>query len=270
MRKYFQRHIAITGEHGSWVFLLSPLLIGLFAGKNWSTISIYLFFAALAGFLVRHPITIVVKIYSSRRPKRDLPAALFWISIYSIFGLLMVFGLILRGFGYLLYLAIPGMLVFTWHLYLVSQRSERRKIGIEVVASGVLALAAPAGYWIGIGHPDYMGYWLWILTWLQSAASIVYAYARLDQRAWDNVPKLTERLQHGRRAILYTSFNLLFLLPLTFTRMLSPWILVPFLLQWLETLWGTVNPAVGLKPTAIGFRQLAVSTLFTIFFILAW
>ncbi len=270
MRKYFQRHIALTGEHGSWVFLLSPLLIGLFAGKNWSVISIYLFFAALAGFLVRHPITITVKIYSSRRSKRDLPAALFWIFIYSAFGLLMVVGLILRGFGYLLYLAIPGMLVFTWHLYLVSQRSERRKIGIEVVASGVLALAAPAGYWIGLGYPDNMGWWLWMLTWLQSAASIVYAYARLDQRAWDKVPPLVERLQHGRRAILYTSFNLLFLLPLIFIRILSPWIFVPFMLQWIETLWGTANPAVGLKPTAIGFRQLAVSILFTIFFILAW
>jgi hypothetical protein len=28
----FVRHIALPQDHGSWVFLLSPLLIGLFAG----------------------------------------------------------------------------------------------------------------------------------------------------------------------------------------------------------------------------------------------
>jgi len=270
MRNYFQRHIALTSEHGSWVFLLSPLLIGLFAGKNWSTISIYLFFAALSGFLVRHPITILVKVYSGRRPKRDIPAARFWIVVYSALGLLMIFGLILRGFSYLLFLTIPGMLVFAWHLHLISQRSERRKIGIEVVASGVLALAAPAGLWIGIGYPDNIGWWLWILTWLQSASSIVYAYARLEQRGWEKVPPVAKRLKSGRRAILYTSFNLLFVLILSLTRVLSPWLWIPFSLQWLETLWGTANPAVGLKPTTIGFRQLAVSTLFTIAFILTW
>lgn len=270
MRKYFQRHIALPSEHGSWVFLLSPLLIGLFAGKNWSIISSYLFFAALAGFLVRHPITVAVKVYSGRRPRRDLPAARFWTVLYGAFSLVMILGLALRGFGYILYLAIPGMLVFAWHLRLISQRTERGKIGIEVVASGVLALAAPAGLWIGVGYPDKMGWWLWALTWLQSAASIVYAYTRLEQRTWDVAPSLADRLQRGRRAILYTSFNLLFVLILSLTRILPPWLFVPYMLQWSETLWGLIKPAVGLRPTTIGFRQLAVSTLFTMAFILTW
>jgi hypothetical protein len=33
---------------------------------------------------------------------------------------------------------------------------------------------------------------------------------------------------------------------------------------------GTLRPAVGYKPTAIGIRQLVVSTLFTILFIITW
>ena len=67
MRKYFRRSIAITNEHGSWVFLLSPLLIGIFAGGHWSTPLIYLIIASLAGFLIRQPIAIAVKVYSGRR-----------------------------------------------------------------------------------------------------------------------------------------------------------------------------------------------------------
>ncbi len=270
MSTFFRRSIAITNEHGSWVFLLSPLLIGLFAGKSWSMPTLYLIVAALCAFLVRHPITIAVKAYSGRRSKRDLPAARFWIIIYGALGLLMFLGLVLRGFGFLIYLALPGIPVFAWHLYLVSKRSERRQMGIEIIASGVLALAAPAGYWIGVGSIDSIGWLLWGLTWLQSAASIVYAFLRLEQRGWDEIPDLKVRFQRGARALLYTSFNLTSVVVLTFARFLSPWLFLPYLLQWLETLWGISNPAVGVKPTTIGFRQLAVSIVFTALFILTW
>ena len=270
MRKYFHRNIAITNEHGSWVFLLSPLVIGIFAGANWSTPLTYLIIAALSGFLIRHPITIAVKVHAGRRPRKDLPAARFWILVYGAIGLLMVVGLVLRGFGYVLYLAIPGIPVFGWHLWLVSRRAERRQAGVEIVASGVLALSAPAAYWISVGGTDPLGWWLWGLTWLQSAASIVYAYLRLEQRTWREIPPLKTCLKSGRRAILYSSFNLLLTGILAIWGWLPPWIFIPYALQWGETLWGTLNPAVGVKPTLIGLRQLIVSTLFTILFIITW
>ncbi|RMD59526.1 prenyltransferase, partial [Candidatus Parcubacteria bacterium] len=86
----FRRHIALPQEHGSWVFLLSPLLIGLFAGENITTASLYLSVAALAAFLLRQPVSITVKAYTGRRPRRDLPAARFWMSIYGLIALLAV------------------------------------------------------------------------------------------------------------------------------------------------------------------------------------
>ena len=182
----------------------------------------------------------------------------------------MVFGLVVRGFGYLLYLALPGIPVFGWHLWLVSRRAERRQAGVEIIASGVLALSAPAAYWISVGSPDVVGWWLGVLTWLQSAASIVYAYLRLEQRDWDEIPPKNIRLKFGRRAILYTSFNLGITLVLSIPGWLPPLIFIPYLLQWGETLWGTLNPAIGINPTRIGLRQLMVSTLFTILFIITW
>jgi len=270
MRQYFRRHIAITNEHGSWVFLLSPLLIGLFAGRNWSMPHLYLVVAALAGFLIRHPIVIAVKAYSGRRSKQDLPVARFWIIVYGIVGLLMIIGLGLRGYGYLLYLALPGLPVFGWHLWLVSRKAERRQAGVEIIASGVLALTAPAAYWISVGAPDATGWWLWGLTWLQSAASIVYAYLRLEQRLWTERPALRDRLRFGRRALLYTSFNLVLTVILSIAGFLPPWLFIPYAIQWLETLWGTIKPAIGVKPTQIGLRQLIISTIFTILFIICW
>ena len=269
-KRIFRRHIALTNEHGSWVFFLSPLLVGLFVGGSFSIASIFLVCGTLAGFLVRQPITVLVKIRSKRRSRRDQPAALFWVTVYSAVGLLMVIGLILQGFGRILLLGLPGVLIFIWHLYLVSKRSERRQMGVEIVASGVLALAAPAAIWIGRGELGVVGIWVWFVLWLQSAASIVYAFLRLDQRELARVPDLKSRLKMGWRALLYVTFNLLVVSGLSLAGLFPRLLFLPFGLQWAETLWGTINPAVGWRPNAIGIRQLIISSLFTALFILLW
>lgn len=267
---YLVRQAALPSEHGAWVFLLSPLLIGLFAGGRLTTASLYLIVAALAAFLIRQPLTIATKTFSGRRSRRDLPASLFWMSVYALIGLAALTGLIWLGFGYLLVLALPGAPVFIWHLYLVSQRAERRQLGVELVGSGVLALAAPAAYWVGLGRADAAGWWLFALAWLQSAASIVYAYLRLEQRELKSIPSTQVKLGMARRALLYTGFNTTLALVFGAMGLLPAWIFLPYLLQFAETVWGSINPAVGYKPTTIGFRQLAVSSLFTLVFILTW
>jgi hypothetical protein len=93
---------------------MSPLIIGLFAGGRWSMPCIYLVVAALAGFLIRQPLTIAAKALSGRRSREELPAACLWAALYAAIGCLHLCGLVLRGFSYLLYLAIPGVLVFAW------------------------------------------------------------------------------------------------------------------------------------------------------------
>ncbi len=269
-RSLFRRHIALPTDHGSWVFLLSPLLIGLFAGGRWTPAILPLVVAALAAFFLRQPVTIAVKAYSGRRSRSDLPAAVFWILIYGLIGLLASAILLALGLWYLLVLALPAAPVFGWHLHLVSRREERRQLGVEIVGSGVLALAAPAALWVTLGLADPRGWWLWALTWFQSAASIVYAYLRLEQRELIIAPELPVRLKMARRALLYTTFNLLAVIAFSFIGYLPrllPW---PYALQWAETVWGTLRPAVGVRPTLIGIRQLIVSSLFTLLFILTW
>jgi hypothetical protein len=267
---YLRKQIYLPQDHGSWVFLFSPLLVGLFAGGQFSLTSLYLVIAAIAAFLLRQPVTMAVKVYSGRRPTSDLPAIRFWILVYGLIILLALTGLILAGAGYILFLAVPGVPVFAWHLWLVSRREERRKINIEIIGTGVLALAAPAAYWIGIGHYDAMGWWLWVLTWLQNAASIVYAYLRLEQREWKLTPPRSMLWKSGRRAFAYTTFNLLLTLVLGLASVLPSLLFLPYLVQWSETLWGIFNPAVRWKPVRIGTRQLIVSLLWTVLFIITW
>lgn len=267
----FKRQIALPQDHGSWVFILSPLLVGLFSGRSFSLASISLVLAAMVAFLIRQPITMAVKAYAGRRPRTDLSAARFWIVLYGIVIILALIGLIFQGFSYLLILAIPGTLIFAWHLWLVSRREERRQAGVEILATGVLSLAAPAAYWVGQGRYDPTGWWLWALVWAQSAASIVYAYLRLEQRGWKSIPSQRQRFIAGQRSLLYTGFNFFAALVLAWgTDLIPPWIFIPYLLQTLETLWGIEHPAAGWKPTRIGIRQLIVSTLWTLLFITTW
>lgn len=272
MRDYFKKQIALPQDHGSWVFILSPLLVGIFAGGNFTFAAFNLVLAAMSAFMMRQPTTVLVKAYSGRRPKSDLAAARFWLLIYGGIASLALLGLMLQGFGFFLLLAVPGVVVFGWHLKLVSQRAERKQAGVEVIATGVLALAAPAAYWVGIGRYDPPGWWLFLWVWLQSAASIVYAYLRLDQRELkqDQAAGLerSELWKMGKRALLYTTFNLIASLILGLAKLIPFFIFIPFLVQWLETLWGITHPSIGWKPVRIGIRQLAVSTMWTLLFIL--
>ena len=224
----------------------------------------------LAAFLIRQPVIIAVKAYSGRRSKADLPAARFWLIVYSLICIIGLTILFLNGYASLLYLAIPGIPVFAWHLWLVSRRKERRQAGVEILGSGVLALSAPAAMWVGSETADPIGWLLFLLTWLQSAASIVYAYLRLEQRDLKSLPPVSTRWRMATRALLYTSFNLAIVTGASLAGITPGFLFIPFALQWLETIYGTLHPAIGMKPTRIGLRQLAVSSSFTLLFILFW
>lgn len=274
MHSYLKKQVALPQDHGSWVFILSPLLIGVFTSGSFQLPSAYLVIAAMTAFLIRQPVTVMVKALSGRRSAADLVPARFWLLIYGILAAAALTGLILSGNGYILYLAIPGAPVFAWHLWLVSKRQERKQENVEVIATGVLALAAPAAYWVGIGGYNPSGWWLWLFTWLQSAASIVYAYLRLSQRDISQeqaaVKSRGEWWQMGQRALMYTSFNVILSFGLGVFQYIPFWIFIPFLLQWLETLWGINHPAVGWRPVRIGMRQLIISILWTVAFIVFW
>ncbi|RME90206.1 MAG: hypothetical protein D6770_02990, partial [Anaerolineae bacterium] len=97
-----------------------------------------------------------------------------------------------------------------------------------------------------------------------------YAYLRLEQRALPEVPERSARWKMGGRALLYASFNLGLSLTLGLLGEVPSGLFLPYLLQWAEVLWGITHPAVGVRPTRIGVRQLIVSTLFTVLFILTW
>jgi hypothetical protein len=265
----FNRQVAWPADHGTWAFFLAPLLIGLAAGGRAVVPSAYLVAAALAGFLLRQPITIAIKILSRRRPRRDLTAAIVWSTFYLSIALLHLVGLALRGFGFVLVLAIPGIAVFAWHLALVARRDERGRKEVEILGAGVLALSAPACYWIGAGHFEANGWILWVLCWIFSTMSIVHVHARLEQRQPAETSPESLRAP-ARRALRTNSVLLAAVVVATFLSATSPLLPLPFLVQWSETAQAAFTFRAAPKPTSIGMRQLVVSAVATALFIVVW
>ena len=269
-RTLFQRHIAVPIEHGSWVFLLGPILVGLVVSGGLTSNQGWVILAALAGFFFRQPLTILVKVMSGRRPPKERTPALFWMGVYGIIGLIAILGMLSRGLGFLVVLALPALPVLFWHLWLVSRREERRKPIVEIAGSGVLGLAAPAVYWAGIGEVNLSGWMLWLLLWLQAIGSILYAYLRLNQREWKNSPPLADRIRAARTALLVCGASFAVVGVFSFAGILPPMLPLAYLIQLVQAVWGALKPAVGVKPVAIGVRQLLVSTLFMLVFAFVW
>jgi len=93
---------------------------------------------------------------------------------------------------------------------------------------------------------------------------------RLEQRKWKSVPSISARFEAGFRAIGYSVFNLFLSISLCLFYLIPGIVWIAFLLQASEAIWGTIYPAVGAKPVAVGIRQLIVTILFTILFIITW
>jgi len=265
IRRVFRKHYALPTEHGSWIWWFGPFVIGAAAAGAFPPVLWLLFLTAFAAFLSRQPIALLVKVASGRRPASDRLPALVWAAIYGALVLLGLAELAALGFGQLLLLlAAPAVLVFAWHLWLVSRRAERGQMGVELVGAGVLALTAPAAYWVA-GGPDSSTAWiLWLLCWFQSAASIVLVYLRLDQRRWVAVPSPAERGRAGRRVLAYHLFNLLAAALLAGLQVVPGMVPVAFGLMLADAIDGILRPSIGARPTSIGMRQLAASAFFVV------
>jgi len=97
------KHISIPSEHGAWIFLLSPLMIGLLLG-GFSNGSLPLIIALLSAFLVRQPLTTIVKIKSGRRLKKELTSAIFWLLVYGLILMNSLVFLMALGYSFIFYL----------------------------------------------------------------------------------------------------------------------------------------------------------------------
>lgn len=250
-------------EHGGWFLLLGPFLFGMLAAAQANADLFALFFFALSSYIARHPLTLLVKALSGRRAKSDVQPALLALNVVGWLAALLLGILIWRGYAFLLWLGIPAGMVLAWQLWLVTQREERQ-IGIELVGAGMLALTAPAAYWVSVGAMTATGWWLWLLAWLYAASSIVYVYLRLKQRRIKEMPSRSEQWRDGRRTLLYIGAATALTGALALLQFVPPFTPLPFAFALAHYQYGIRHPCVGVKPFRIGAEQSLATLAFYI------
>lgn len=241
-------------EHGGWFLLLGPFLLGALAAARPNGDLLLLVVFAVAVYVTRQPLTILLKALTGRRTRSDARPALRALGAMGAVDLALLAPLLWRGHWYLLWLGIPAGLVLTWQMFLTSRRAERN-MGIELVGSGTLALTAPAAYWVSVGQFVETGLVLWFLAWLYAASSIVYVYLRLKQRRMKSAPARPEQWLDGRRVLVYAGFALALTVALAVLRVVPVWAPVPYALALGHYVWGITHPCVAVKPARVGIEQ---------------
>lgn len=262
-------YYAIPNEHGIWVLWLGPFLAGWGVAARSSLPLLWTFMAVLFVFLARHPLIILVKSLSGRRSREEVRPSVLWTVIYLTIAAFFALLLALSGEGLILLLALPAVLLLTWHLRLVARRGERQ-MPVEIVGSGILALAAPAAHIAATGAWSITALWLLLLTWLYSMISVVFVYLRLRQRQLDDEPDLPERLVMGRPAMRMAAAALLLVCVGTILRQLPRFAPLPFLVAQIHIIWGTITPAIGVRPHRVGVTQSIATGIFTALLIFAF
>ena len=267
----FRKHIALPQQHGSWALWLGPYIIGIGVGGAFKIELLWLTLSSLGGFLLLQPLTLLIKVIAGRKPRTDLAPSLFWSIFYSLLALISLYQLLITDHYYILYIALAAIPVLVWQLILVARREERGQMGIELVGSGVLSLAAPAAYWIAKDGMNLTGWVLWILCWMQSAGAIVYVYLRLEHRRLTEMPDAQDRFAMAKRALLYNTFNVAAVIAVAALNLTPPLVIIPFLTMLLEIIYGAlIKPGIGAKPVSIGVRQVIITIIFATLMILTY
>lgn len=155
----------IPREHGAWVMLYAPLLIGLAGVQPFQAVPALLLILAVTGaFLAQNAAGLLIK----PRPK---PGTAFWTAVFTT--VMAASGLtLLVGYGRweLLWIGAATLALFGVHAALlkgpVMFRMDRFQWS-QLLAVGGLALTAPAAFVVAQGHISPMAWLVW-------GASVLY------------------------------------------------------------------------------------------------
>jgi len=229
-------------EHGAWVMLAVPLLLGNILAPSWHPRSLLLILAVFSGFLARHPLSYLIKTRSRKRASRRKHQHTQWFLIYTSFSML-------AGGILLLVYRLDGILVFALVMLLclaldMLYVSLRKSMSVQAESIGVfgLALCAPMSMYVASGQVSMEGFLLGMLVALYFVGSILYI--RLKARRQPRMPAPTEfwpRCLAASDALLYHLVAFVFVVAFAVTGWLPLWTPVAFLPVTLKAIWGGLS-----------------------------
>ena len=213
------RNVAIPNEHGGWMFLLEPALIGLAAG--FSAPGALLTLAALSAFLTRHPLKLAL---DDHRKGRQVPRTA-WATRFA----LLYAGCAVAAFGAVLLTAQQPFLLpllIATPLVLIQAYLDAYKRSRELLAelSGSIAMGALASATLLLAGWDIeVAFAAWAIVITRAVTSILYVRARLRLERGNAISPVRVWICHTVALLLV---GLLAYLDLV------PWLTVAAVLLW--------------------------------------
>lgn len=256
-------------EHGAWMMLVVPLIVGALAGGSLDWPVILTFIAAFFAYLARHPLVLIARARGD--PLRLPRGVLFWLAVYSAVAGLS--GLAVIAFGsYWLLIPIAALagLPLGVNLYLAARHAEMSIVG-EMLGIAGLALGAPATYYVAFGAPGLQMVGLWLLTFFYFGGTVFYVKLKVRVHSRQDPPHSTlQRLLIGRVTLFYHAAVIGFAALLVATGLaplLAPLAYVPVTCRAIQGVFDW-RRAVNIK--RLGVIEIAHSLIFATLLIIAY
>jgi hypothetical protein len=241
--------VALPAEHGGWGLLAEPALVGLVLAPSGA--GVCLGFAALAGFLARHPLRLW---FLDRRRKTRYPRTALAEIVFSgyvvLAGLLVAAAAVLAPSPFWPALAVAAPIGLSALVFDALGRSrEAFPESVGAVALGASATAiALAG-----GAPATLAWGAWALLALRAVTSVSYVRARI--RLDRGVAAGPWAVHVGHAVALAAATGLA----------LAGWApglaVVVFLILLLRSAWGLSSWRRPVRPRTLGFKELGYGVL---------
>lgn len=188
----------IPHEHGAWVILYSPMILGFAASSAVAPVRWLLLGLAVTGvFLGREAAGLLLR-------RREKSGTAFWLGVYVALFLAGALPLILYyHITSLVQIGALAILLFCIHSYwLLRGRQDRSQWG-EILGVGALTLTAPAAVAVSTGSLTALAWLLWAACLLYYSSSIftvkMYLSAAKSKRDWSE----SKRRKAGRDCFSY-------------------------------------------------------------------
>jgi hypothetical protein len=240
--------LALPAEHGGWGFLAEPIVLGLVLAP--SAAGLLLALAAVAAFLMRHPLRLVLvdRRKGTRYPRTALAARIA--AGYAALALVALAGAVARGASPWapLLLAAPAGLVAIGHDAFGRSREALPEAAGAVALGGSATAIALAG-----GASAGAAWGAWALLALRAVTSVLYVRARI--RLDRGLPAGPRAVHAGHAAALLAATGLA-------AAGWAPWLsAVVFLVLLLRSAWGLSSLRRPVRPQVLGFQELGYGLL---------
>ena len=255
--------LCLPREHGSWGMLLFPFVSGAVLAGSVNVWLLPALLAALAVFLIREPIVVLW------RGRPDRTAA--WRTLFLTGGTLAVSGLWLLAVLPLFWLSVLGgaAVVLTLVYVRAVVHGRQRAIPLQIVGAAGLTSSVALAYLAGGRQPDFTLLLLWVSQTVYYTGSVLKIHALIEARKQRAGTVADDKRKRGAMIWLAVQITCALAFCVGGYWLMGAALSVPALVHGFDLRHMNDPSRRKTRLRTIGFRELGLSTVFSVLAVLS-